>query len=288
MTFAMRPRITPLPRSFLYVPGTRPDLFDKAFAGPADALILDLEDAVPFLDKPAAREAITAWLASHSTADRMTETWVRVSAEFLADDFAAVVRPGLDGVVVAKSSPEVLTSAAAIMARLEVERSLDLVPVVGLVETAAALRDLTSPGRPDRVMTFGIGEVDLLGDLRIRRTARNAAVIDALRLQVVQACAAAGLSAPVAPTSTDFRDLDAFETGTRRLVDLGFRSRTAIHPSQVDIINAALTPSPAELAEADNLIARFDDAQGGVAVDATGSLIDAAVVREAREILSRR
>jgi citrate lyase subunit beta / citryl-CoA lyase len=133
--------------------------------------------------------------------------------------------------------------------------------------------------------TVGIGEVDLLADLRVSRSAGS--VIDSLRLQVVVEAAAVGLLAPVAPTSTDFRDLDSFRTTTRALVDLGFRSRTAIHPAQVPVINEVLTPGEAEVAAARDVLARFEQAGEGVTTDVHGHLIDLAVVRGARETLTR-
>ncbi len=105
---------------------------------------------------------------------------------------------------------------------------------------------------------FGIGEVDLLGDLRVTRTHRTEAVILALRTQVVVASAAAGLEAPVAPTSTDFRDLDAFAESTRLALDLGFRSRTAIHPAQVPVIHDVLTPTADEVAAAQDVVGRYE------------------------------
>jgi citrate lyase subunit beta/citryl-CoA lyase len=158
---------------------------------------------------------------------------------------------------------------------------------VGLVETAASYAGLAALLRQPGLTTVGIGEVDLLADLGITRSTRTAGVIDWLRGNVVLQCAAAGRAAPIAPTSTDFRDLDAFAESTRLFIELGFGSRTAIHPSQVRVIHDEMEPSSQEVAEAADVLARYDDAGQGVALDAHGRLIDAAVVRQARRILSR-
>ncbi|GGJ50028.1 HpcH/HpaI aldolase/citrate lyase family protein [Streptomyces brasiliensis] len=274
-----------LPRSFLYVPASRPDLFAKAAGGQADAMVLDLEDAVPAAEKGTARGAVTAWLEGPRPVG--TQTWVRVDAIGLADDLDAVVRPGLDGLLLAKCSPASLGELAETLARHEAARGLGPVPVVGLVEDAGSLLALPELAAHERLTTLGIGEVDLLGDLRIARKAGTANAITTLRLQVVLHCAAAGLPAPVAPTSTDFRDLDAFRRTTRELVDLGFRSRTAIHPAQVPVIHEVLTPGKDEVAAARDVLDRFVEAAGGVTLDAAGRLIDAAVIRAAQETLAR-
>ena len=119
------------------------------------------------------------------------------------------------------------------------------------------------------------------------RTPRTAAAVDALRTQVVLHCAAAGLQPPIAPTSTEFRDLEGFRVSTRLMLELGFRSRTAVHPGQVAVINEVLTPTAQELAEAQDVLARFEAADSGVTMDAAGHLIDAAVVRHARDVIGR-
>ena len=271
-----------LPRSFLYVPGNRPDLFPKAAAGPADAIVLDLEDAVPLPDKDVAREAVRRWLADSPASG--ADVWVRVDPLGLDADLAAVLQPRLSGLLLAGCTPAVLSRAAA---ALEGRTEHDGVRVVGLVESAAGLLALAEMAAHPRLTAFGIGEVDLLGDLRIARTHRTEAAVQQLRTQVVVHSAAAGLEAPVAPTSTDFRDLDAFADSTRLALDLGFRSRTAIHPAQVPVIHDVLTPTTDEVDAARDVVRRVDEASGGVTLDAAGRLIDAAVVRGARETLAR-
>ncbi|WP_017934718.1 HpcH/HpaI aldolase/citrate lyase family protein [Nocardioides sp. Iso805N] len=275
-----------LPRSFLYVPASRPALFAKAAASGADAVILDLEDAVPTAEKDEARAAVAAWLDGERPAGG-PPTWVRVDAAALAPDVAAAVRPGIDGLIVAKCSRAALADVADLLEQREAEHDLAPVPVVGLVEDAAALVDLAAITAHPRLTTLGVGEVDLLGDLRLTRGPSTVHAVNQLRLQIVLHCAAAGLAAPVAPTSTDFRDLEAFRRTTHELVDLGFRSRTAVHPAQVPVIHEVLAPDQAQAAAAQDVVDRFVAAAGGVTVDANGRLIDAAVIRAAKETLAR-
>ena len=274
-----------VPRSFLYVPAVKPSLFDKGIDGESDAIILDLEDAVPLDRKDSARRDVATWLESRRFTG--TQVWVRVTPEFMAADLDAAARTGVDGIMIAKCSVDAVAQADSMLTELEAKRGLDHLGVIGLIETAGALRSLPRMAERSRVRTFGIGEVDLLADLRIARTPETAGVIDGLRSKVVVGCAAAALAAPVAPTSTDFRDLDGFVETTAHFVNMGFRARTALHPKQVPIINAALTPSGDDVARAHRLIELFDLAQGGPTVDDQGRFVDEAVVRGAREILDR-
>lgn len=272
-------------RSFLYVPAIKPALFDKAVGGDADAVIIDLEDAVPLSQKASARRDVTSWLNARERTD--TEVWVRVTPELLDDDLDAAARAGVDGIMLAKCSVDALARTHDMLDLYESERALGGIEVIGLIETARSFRSIAEMAASPRLRTLGIGEVDLLADLRITRAPDTAGVIDALRMDIVVECAAAGLAAPIAPTSTDFRDLDGFVLTTRRFVDMGFRGRTALHPSQVPIINAALTPTEDDIARAQRLLALYDLADGGPTVDDNGRFVDEAVVRGAREILAR-
>ena len=274
----MTARDAVVPRSFLYVPGDRRDLVDKATGSGADAMVVDLEDAVAPGAKGPAREVVRSWLRE---APAGPQRWVRIDGQVLDDDLAAIAHDGLDGIVLA-------TCRGTGLERLErwfASGAGPDRPVVGLVEDAAGLREIATMATHPHLLTLGIGEVDLLAGLRIDRRATTA--VEAIRLQVVVEAAAAGLAAPVAPTSTDFRDLDAFRTSTRALVDAGFRSRTAIHPAQVPIVNEVLTPSSDELAAARDVLARFEASGDGVTVDARGRMVDLAVVRAARETVAR-
>ncbi|GAA1661737.1 CoA ester lyase [Citricoccus zhacaiensis] len=279
------------PASWLYVPASKPSLFTKAAGSDAEALILDLEDSVPHPDKRQARRELTAWLTANAVdADggprgsvHGKPVWVRINAEHVTEDAAAVMGPESEalcaGVILAKAEP-------AVVAELE-DITGGRLPVIGLVESATGLKGLDRMAASPSVVTFGIGEVDLLADLRMRRSPAAEAAVDALRLQVVVSCASAGLRAPLAPTSTDFRDLGAFAESTRKFQDLGFRARTAIHPGQCPVINSVFTPTAEDVTAARRIMDHSAQASGGVTLDDSGRLIDAAVVRGALETLER-
>ena len=273
-------------RSYLYVPGDREQLLAKAAGRGADALILDLEDAVAPDRKQAARETVAHYLSSGHDGP---ELWVRVNAETVAEDIAAVTQPRLRGVVLAKTDGPALV-ALADRALSDRERALGLQPgtfaVAPLVESARGLRALDAIATAARVSHLAIGEADLCAELGITPSEGEPELLP-LRLQLVVASAAAGLAPPTAPVSTDFRDLDALRRSTQVLLRLGFRARAAIHPAQVPVINEVLTPSEEEVARARRLVEAFEAAGSGAATDVDGRMIDEAVVRGAREVLAR-
>lgn len=276
-------------RSYLYVPGDRPDRLAGALTRGADALIADLEDAVAPARKQQAREQVRAWLDA-DPADGPgagPQRWVRINANSLEADLGAVVTAALTGVVVPKSEPDQLAAVDAMLRDLEAERGLAAgsVAVLPLLESAVGLERVAKVAATPRVLRLGLGEADLAADLGLVLDEERT-VLTPLRLGIVVASAAAGISRPVGPTSTAFRDLDAFRRSGKALRKLGFRGRTAIHPGQIDVIHEVFTPSADEVAAARDMLARFEAADGGGSVDAEGRFIDLAVVRNAREVLA--
>ena len=272
-------------RSYLYVPGIEPDRLAKSLGRGADAVIADLEDAVAVDAKAAARETVATWLASLSAS--AVQIWVRINARSPVDD-VAVLTGRAAGVVVAKADRALLERVDAVLA--DRERDLGLpggsFAVLPLIESAVGLLDLPAVAAGPRVHRVGIGEADLIGELGLRPGTERAELAP-IRLQTVVASAAAGIRAPVAPTSTDFRDLATFRTTSHALLALGFRGRTAVHPAQVPVINEVFTPTVEEVGAARALVELFEAAGSGVVVDERGRMVDEAVARSAREVLSR-
>lgn len=273
-------------RSYLYVPAGRPERLEKARGRGADALIVDLEDGVAVPDKDRARTDAAAWLSRQVPGT--AQLWCRINAETLADDIHAVALPALLGVVVPKAEPESLAVVDSLLTHAEQKIGLPLgdLRVLPLIESARGLLLALDVARSPRVVRLGLGEADLAAELGMR-PGPDRAEMAPLRLQVVVASAAAGIGRPVAPTSTDFRDLDAFRISGQALLRLGFRGRTAIHPAQLPVIHEVFTPSEDEILAAEELLARFAAVGGGVITDAAGKMVDLAVVRSAREVLER-
>ncbi|MCR1783756.1 CoA ester lyase [Nocardioides carbamazepini] len=281
-------------RSLLYVPGDRPEWVAKAGRTAADALILDLEDAVAAVNKDAARTAVGEVLRAAEAEDPAAsdgpELWVRINASSVDDDLVAVVGAALHTVLVPKAEPELLASVAARLDRLEAERSLAAggIGVVGLLETAHGVDQVAAVAAMPRVRRLSVGEADLAAELGLV-PGPDRAELAPIRSRLVVASAVAGLERPIGPVHTVLDDHEGLVTTCRQQYRQGFRGRTAIHPAQVDTINAEFLPTPAEIDRARTLVASFDASEtAGLSAfaGADGHLVDPATVRRAREIVA--
>lgn len=271
-------------RSYLYVPADRPDRIEKALASGSDAVIADLEDAVPPANKSDARGSL-----AHTLADRERhpatepELLVRVNNdENLADDVRMVLDTGGRALYLPKAD---VTSLNA----LEVLVAGESVQVVALVETARGLMEAPEIAVHHLVRNLAIGEADLTAELSVSPSPDRRELL-AVRTALVVASAAAEIDSPTGPVNTDFRDLDSLRADTEALRRMGFGARSAIHPAQVDVINDVFTPTPDEVAAAMRLVelhaAHMAEGKGAF-VDDDGRMVDEAVMRSARRTLSR-
>ncbi len=276
------------PRSYLYVPADQPERLAKALQRGADAIIIDLEDSVAHASKARARELAGSWIGGNRAA--LSRVWVRINADDPEADLAAVVAP-IAGVMLPRSEVALLTELDGLLTTREAQFGVPLgsLQVIGLIETARGLLDAVEVASAPRTTRLGIGRADLAGELGLHLD-HDGPEFRSIMLQLVIASSAARIAAPVAPTSTDFRDLEALRASTEQLLRLGYCGRTAIHPAQVPVINEVFTPSKDEVDRARQLVEAFDavlDAGIGVMTDDDGRMVDAAVVRGARDVLAR-
>ena len=280
-------------RSHLYVPGDKPEVLAKALGRGADALIVDLEDAVAPASKDAARTVVAEWLSGlPAAADNPVQVWIRInSGEMGHTDVRAVLSPAVTGVVAAKTeSAEELVALHAVLTAMEdkLELPAGSIGVVPLLESANAVLNALSIAKAPRVQRLQVGEADLRADIGVELGADGRELLY-VRSQVVLISAAAGIDPPVGPVDTNFRDTEALAESTRAVKRMGYVGRACIHPAQAAIVNEVFTPTADEVAAAKDLIARFDAAMAagdGVCLDAQGRMVDEAVVRQARRTLS--
>lgn len=269
-------------RSLLYVPGDDADKLAKALDRGADALIVDLEDAVAPSRKESARERVLAWLAELH--DPPAPIWVRINdGDRRIDDLEALRHaPNLYGLCLAKTRS---ADEAADIARRLAGTGLRL---MALLETASALLEAPAIAAVERVERLQLGEVDLCADLGLQPGPDGIELLWA-RSRVVAASAAAGIDPPAGAVSTDFRDLSGLAASTRSLRRLGFFGRACIHPAQIPTVHEAFRPTPDEVERARRLVSLLDSDTGvgvGVGVDENGRMVDEAVIRSARRVLA--
>jgi citrate lyase subunit beta/citryl-CoA lyase len=273
-----------LPRSYLYVPGNATDKLAKALDRGADALLLDLEDAVPVGEKERAREEVAAFLEGQP-ARGTVELWVRVNPGDLGrDDVRRLAGiPALTGLALAKADAPTVAEVAALLEQLD-DRSTHLMP---MIETPAAVLDARAIAEAPRVQRLQVGEVDLTGEAGITPGPDEVELVG-IRTTVVLASAAARIAPPLGPVSRITADLDALAESTRRVARLGYVGRACIHPAQIKVVHDVFTPEPDEVEEAREtlrLLAEAEARGSGVALDPQGRLIDPAVVLGARRVL---
>jgi citrate lyase subunit beta / citryl-CoA lyase len=262
-------------RSWLYVPAHRTDLVDKALTGTADAVVLDLEDAVPPQAKDTARAAAVAALE----APRAVPVWVRMNtldSPWARADTDALASARPDGVRVPKAAD--VGAVAELAERLAV-------PVHLLLESALGVESAFLLARCHPLVAgVSLGEADLAADLHVR----DRAALRWARQRVVVANRAAGLPSPVAAVWTDLADLDGLAADSIAARDEGFFGRSVIHPSQLEPVHRAFTPAQAEIDSARALLNSLQTAgeHGQSAfVDERGRFVDPAVVAGARWLL---
>lgn len=275
-------------RSHLYVPANDVERLAKATGRGADALIIDLEDGVSATDKGLARSNLKDWLNFLETS---VEIWVRVNPEagMLEKDLEVLASPKVTGVVLAKSSSaEDIVNLHGKLSALESKRGItQKIEVSALIESALGVFNALDIARSSRVTRLQIGEFDLRADIGISAEVGDTTLQYARSLAVF-ASAAAGINPPVAPVSTNFRDLDAYRLETQLFKNWGYFGRACIHPAQVQIVNEVFTPTQDELSNAQDILDRLMAAGGGVALDSRGRMIDEASAKIARRTLNIR
>ena len=278
-------------RSFLFAPGNHARRVEKALSLDADAAILDLEDAVATAEKRTTRDAVIAAL----TRPRRPLLYVRVNAvdtEFCYGDLAAIVRPGLDGIILPKvESAGGLATVDWLLAQIErehglVSRAIELIPII---ETARGLNQidaiLASGTRVKRV-AFGAGDFTL--DVNMAWS-RDEAELAYARAKIVTASRAAGIEAPFDTVWVDLADEEGLEASARTALGFGFQGKMCIHPNQIAVVNRVFTPSEAEIAFAERVVAAFAraEAEGSAAIQLDGKFIDYPILYRAQRVLEK-
>ncbi len=282
-------------RSLLFVPGDSERKFEKAAKSGADALILDLEDSVAPSQKAAARGLVARLIDRRDKRD--WSLFVRVNAlgaGLILDDLVAVVRPGLDALMIPKTNGAAdVERIANYLDALETRAKMPIGSVklaIVATETAKAMFALGSyaPAHP-RLAALTWGGEDLSAALGATAN-READGAWTFPYQVARAqCLFAASAADVAAIDTvfvDFHDLDGFERDCRVSRRDGFTGRMAIHPDQVAAINRCYAPSDAEIERARKIVAAFEANPGAGTLGIDGQMVDIPHLKAARKILA--
>jgi citrate lyase subunit beta / citryl-CoA lyase len=280
-------------RSFLFAPGNRPRMVRKVITFGADAVILDLEDAVPIAEKASTRGAIKEALIGYPRTPSC-HTYVRVNSldtGLTADDVRGILCSALDGIILPKvESAEELRAGEAILGQIETEVGLpsgriDLIPIIETAKGFLKAQSIASAGTRARRLAFGAG--DFTFDLGVNWSGDCPAImLPRMLLPVISR--AAGLEPPFDTVYQDIHDLDGLRRETETAKALGFQGKMCIYPAQVAVVNAVFSPTDAEIAYARKAISAFRaaEAQGQASCTVDGKMIDYPLAERAKRVLA--
>ena len=278
-----------LHRTYLFAPGNHLRKVAKVFGADADAVVLDLEDAVAAAEKEATRAVVVEALQS----PRPCLGYVRVNGldtDYCYGDLQAVVAAGVDGILLPKvEAPSELETVDWLLGQLERERRLeqgaiDLLPIIETGQGVAAAQSIAGAETRVRRLSFGAG--DYTRDMGMVWTGAEAELAHA-RASIVLASRVGGLEAPIDTVFIDLADAENLERSAHTALSFGFQGKLCIHPKQVEPVNRVFTPSAEAVAQAEKHVAAFREAEaaGSASIQVDGYFIDYPIYEKAERVL---
>lgn len=277
-------------RTWLFAPGMDARKMEKAVASSADAVILDIEDAVALSQKPKAREMVRAF-ADNISPER--QVFVRVNdlmTGMTAEDIKAACSGGIAGVILPKAeSAEMIRIASAMIDEASREAGIPQgqIRMGAILESARGVlraEEIGSAGGRLETMMFGAG--DFTNDISVPTSNVGPHIVNG-KLQTALACRSNGLRPPIDTVFFDVTDAEGFEEDCWQGRAFGFQGKAVIHPNQIEMANRAYSPSPEDIAFARQVVDSFAkaEAEGVGAIRVEGKLVDYAMVKNSRKLL---
>ncbi|MFO1320514.1 MAG: CoA ester lyase [Burkholderiales bacterium] len=256
--------------SYLFVPGNRPERFERAWSSGADAVIVDLEDAVPPSEKEGARASLKAWL------NPAKPVYIRVNAAdtpWHIEDVALCRTEGVAGIILPKAE----FVGANLLDVCDARR----IPLLPLIETAQGFHNASTIAARKQVQRLVFGTIDFQVDMGIDGEGDELLFF---RSQLVLISRLAGLEAPVDGVCTEIDEPEQLNEDTLRAKRLGFGAKLCIHPRQVPLVNVCFAPTVQEIAWAEK-VSSAAHAADGAAIAVDGRMVDRPVIMKAERIL---
>ena len=263
---------------YLYIPGNRLELVNKASVKEVKNIIIDLEDSIPLGEKEIVRKNVCEFV-SENDFDLNVNIRINSDYELQKKDIESILKTKVKNVFVPKLEINSAIVAESLGNAFE--------NIIGIIETAKGLDDLKKISLKIKIKQLAIGEVDFSTDLGIKETAQ---ALLFYRSQLVYISKILNIKSPIGGVYKNINDLEGLQDFARNIKDLGFEGMQAIHPGQVEIINTIFRPTLDEINEAKELLSDIEhnDKKGiGVFVDSNGSIVDAAMVTKAKKIINQ-
>jgi citrate lyase subunit beta/citryl-CoA lyase len=277
-------------RSLLYVPGNMPSMLQNMPVFHCDAVIIDLEDAVPHGEKDAARRLVRRFLEGYQERDK--EILVRINAldtPWGQDDLREVIPALPDGVRLPKAdTPEVVERLDTLLTELEEERGLEIgrFRILPSIESAlGVINCIDIAGSSSRLLGLAFGAEDYTASMEIERTKAGDELMNA-RARVVWAAKAAGIPA-IDSIFADVKDMEGLRRETELVKALGYTGKSLVNPRQIEVVHAVFAPKPEEIAYALQVLEAIQRARelGTGVISLGGKMVDAPVVKRAYRTL---
>ena len=269
-------------KTWLFVPATRIDRIDKAFASGADAVIVDLEDAVAKQDKAEARDALKNYYDDQNEKQTYEPIWLRInqagSEEFFKDIVLCQKMPNLAGVLLAKAEKaEDINSVHQVTS----------LPVIALIESAIGLYQIDSMAKVVGLAAFSYGFLDLCNDLQVQVGTPSAEIVaNQIRYQLILTSKVHQLSPPIDTIYPDFNDEVGLGDRVQLWSQMGMAGMLCIHPKQVEIVQKVLQPTDKELSFARRVVEEYErNGQAVFTID--GEMVDAPVIERSCQLLAK-
>lgn len=260
-------------RSYLFVPANRVERFEKALNTEADAIIIDLEDAVPVDLKISARQTLKDWLSANPQYEIMIRTNSR-NTEWFKDDIELAKLPNVRAIVLPKTeSPK----------DIEAILTIQNIETFALIETPLGFANIRQIAKTNSVRALMFGSIDFQLDMNMQG---GYSELLSFRNEFVLASKLANIEPPIDGVTVDFKDEALIELETLQAKNLGFTGKLCIHPNQVNIVNRVFSPTANEIDWANRVLEVVEEAQGQ-AVSLDGKMIDLPVILRAEKILKQ-
>ena len=263
---------------YLYIPGNRLELVKKAYEKKVKNIIIDLEDSVPLAEKEIVRSSVCEFVTDN---DLNLNINIRINSDYEMQkkDIKSVLKTKVKNIFVPKLEINSAIVTESLGDKFE--------NVIGIIETAKGLDDLKRISSKIKIQQLAIGEVDFSTDLGIEETAQ---ALLFYRSKLVYISKILNIKPPIGGVYKNINDFEGLQKFARNIKEIGFEGMQAIHPEQVEIIDAIFKPTLDEINEAKELLRdiELNDKKGiGVFVDSNGSIVDAAMIMRAKKIINQ-
>lgn len=276
-------------RSMLFIPGNNPSMLQNSDVFESDSIIIDLEDAVNVMEKDSARNLVKCYL--DNLKNKSSELVIRINGldtDYYLDDLNQIVCEKIDAIMLPKAHINDLKKLDEILTSLEKERNIvKMIKIIPIVELAESLLEVETMAFQNRVDGILLGAEDFTSDLEVTRTKDGEEIFYA-RNRIAVACAAAKIDAIDTPF-TDTKDNLGLEKDCEKAISLGMKSKSCIHPNQIETVNEMFSPSQKTIDWAKRILqAKIDaDKKGLGAFSVDGKMVDKPIIERAQKILKK-